>query len=88
MGWVGMHDHATTEQHSLGGTPIITHLPRGVGYDCVNTARGDLSSLGIVVDGCRAGNHPMVNRLLRGVFHLRPPTPRYSDTWLPPITSL
>ncbi|MPC44229.1 hypothetical protein E2C01_037896 [Portunus trituberculatus] len=23
-----MHDHATTGQHSLGGTPIIAHLPR------------------------------------------------------------
>lgn len=52
-----------------------------MGYDCVNTARGALSSLGIVVDGCRAGNHPLVNRLLRGVFNLRPSTPRYTDIW-------
>lgn len=54
---------------------------RGVGYECVNTARGTLSSLGIVVDGCRAGNHPLVNRFLRGVFNLRPPKPRYTETW-------
>lgn len=54
---------------------------RGVGYSCVNTARGALSSLGIVVDGCAAGNHPLVNRLMKGIFNLRPSTPRYKDTW-------
>lgn len=54
---------------------------RGIGYDSVNRARGALSSLGIVVDGCRAGNHPLVNRFLRGVFNSRPPKPRYSATW-------
>lgn len=69
--------------------PSVSHIinflsetfHRGVGYDCINTARGALSSLGIVVDGYRAGNHPLVNRLLRGVFNLRPSTPRYADTW-------
>lgn len=54
---------------------------RGVGYNVVNTARGALSSLGIVVDGCRAGNHPLVNRLLKGVFNLRPSAPRFAETW-------
>ena len=54
---------------------------RGVGYQSVNTARGALSALGIVVEGCRAGNHPLVNRFLRGVFNLRPSTPRYAATW-------
>ena len=52
-----------------------------MGYDSVNTARGALSALGIMVDGCRAGNHPLVNRFMRGVFNLRPPTPRYAMTW-------
>jgi len=52
-----------------------------VGYDCVNTARGALSALGIVVEGCRAGNHPLVNRFLRGVFNLRPSKPRYAEAW-------
>ena len=52
-----------------------------MGYESVNTARGALSSLGIVVDGCRAGNHPLVVRFMRGVFNLRTPQPRYTDTW-------
>ena len=27
------------------------------------------------------GEHPTVTRLLKGVFHDRPPLPRYSSTW-------
>lgn len=52
-----------------------------MGYDSINTARGALSSLGIVIDGCRAGNHPLVNRFMKGVFNLRTPTHRYTETW-------
>ena len=33
------------------------------------------------MDGCAAGNHPLVNRLMRGIFNLRASTPRYNDTW-------
>ncbi|XP_042877619.1 uncharacterized protein LOC122256772 [Penaeus japonicus] len=54
---------------------------RGVGYECINTARAALSSLGIVVDGRRAGDHPLVVRLLKGVFNMRPAKPRYIETW-------
>lgn len=54
---------------------------RNVGYESVNTARSALSSLGIVVDGCRAGAHPLVVRFMKGVFNLRPPLPRYVATW-------
>lgn len=61
---------------------FLTHnFHRGVGYDSINTARGALSALGILVEGCRAGNHPRVNRYLRGVFNLRPSKPRYAMTW-------
>lgn len=52
-----------------------------MGYESVNTARGALSALGIVVEGCRAGNHPLVNRFMRGIFNLRPSQPRYVATW-------
>lgn len=52
-----------------------------MGYESINTARGALSAIGIMVEGCRAGNHPLVNRFLRGVFNLRPSTPRYATTW-------
>ena len=53
---------------------------RGVGYESVNTVRGALSLLRIVVERCRAGNHPLVNKFLRGVFNLRPSAPRDAET--------
>ena len=31
--------------------------------------------------GCAVGNQPLDNRLMRGIFNLRPSTPRYNDTW-------
>ena len=33
------------------------------------------------VDGVEAGKHPMVSRLLKGAYHVRPPLPRYTSTW-------
>ena len=33
------------------------------------------------VEGVPIGQHPLVIRLLKGVYNLRPPQPRYSDTW-------
>ncbi len=52
-----------------------------MGYESINTTRSALSSLGLVVDGCSAGNHPLVVRFMKGVFNLRPPLPRYTETW-------
>ena len=54
---------------------------RELGYESVNTARSALSSLGIVVNGCTAGSHPLVVRFMKGVFNLRPSLPRYTETW-------
>lgn len=51
-----------------------------MGYESINTAGAALSSLGIVVNGCRAGNHPLVIRFMKGVFNLRPTKPRYTET--------
>ena len=33
------------------------------------------------VDGYSVGEHPIISRLLKGMFHVRPPDPRYSFTW-------
>jgi len=32
-------------------------------------------------DGQTIGNHPLINRFVKGVFRLRPPAPRYNYTW-------
>ena len=33
------------------------------------------------MDGVPVGQHPLVSRLVKGVFNARPPIPRYSSTW-------
>ena len=33
------------------------------------------------VEGIPIGQHPLVTRLMKGVYNLRPPKPRYSYTW-------
>ena len=47
----------------------------------LNVFRSAISSVHDKVDGVEVGKHPIVSRLLKGAFHLRPPLPRYSSTW-------
>ena len=54
---------------------------KGLGYESMNTTRGALSSLSLKFDGFRVGNHPLVVRYMKGVFHMKPPTPRYTCIW-------
>lgn len=54
---------------------------RGLGYSCLNAARSALSSF-IVLDGnVTVGNHPLVQRFLKGVFQTRPASLHYTSTW-------
>ena len=33
------------------------------------------------IEGVPIGQHPLVSRLLKGVYNIHPPQPRYSYTW-------
>lgn len=33
------------------------------------------------IEGVHIGQHPLVTRLLKGIYNSRPPLPRYTDTW-------
>ena len=35
----------------------------------------------VPVDGSQIGSHPLVSRFMKGVFELRPPQPKYLETW-------
>lgn len=50
-------------------------------YSTINSYRSVLSSMLLPVDGYSVGEHPIIARLLKGVFHVRPPEPRYSFAW-------
>ena len=49
-------------------------------YSTINSYRSALSSMLLPLDGYSVGKHPVIARLLKGMFHVRPPEPRYSFT--------
>lgn len=53
----------------------------GRAYRSINVYRSALSSVLPSVDSCKVGSHPLVSQLLKGIFNLRPPQPKYSHTW-------
>ena len=54
----------------------------GKGYSTINTYRSALSTtLSSVNDKPSIGSHPLIVRLLKGIYLLKQPTPRYSSTW-------
>ena len=50
-------------------------------YSAMNTARSALSLVIFPPEGGTFGNHPLVCRLLKGVFTTRPSLPRYQCIW-------
>ena len=51
-------------------------------YSTLNAARSALSSCVMLESSSfSVGSHPLVCRFLKGTFNLRPPRPRYKDTW-------
>ena len=52
-----------------------------VDYSSFNAARSALSALLQPVNGLTFGNHPLIKRLLRGIFKERPSLPKYTVTY-------
>ena len=53
----------------------------GYAYSSLNSYRSAISSVHEHVDGHPIGQHPQISRVLKGVYNLCPPKPRYSGTW-------
>ena len=53
----------------------------GLSYSAINTARSALSTVVEMNNGCSIGSHPLVSRLIKGVYQSWPPTPKYSQIW-------
>ena len=47
----------------------------------INSMRSAISMSHTNIDGARIRQHPLVTRLLKGVFNSRPPAPWYTTTW-------
>ena len=60
---------------------LATLFEEGYQYSSVNAYRSAISSVHDKVEGVNVGQHPTIIRLLKGIFNVRPPIPRYSATW-------
>jgi hypothetical protein len=60
----------------------LAHLfKEGYQYRSLNAYRSAISSVHERVDGYEVGQHPLVSRVMKGAFNLRPPQPRHESTW-------
>jgi len=60
---------------------LADQFEEGKQYRSLNCYRSALSSTHLPIEGFPVGQHPLVARLLKGVFNCRPPVPRYENTW-------
>ena len=64
------------------GTEFLTeYFKTGLGYSSVNSARSALSNIKKPVCNVPFGKSPLVCRLLKGVFNIRPALPTYVKKW-------
>ena len=54
---------------------------QGYQYRSVNSYRSAISSVHEKVDGEEVGKHPLVSRMMKGIFNERPPQPKYDSMW-------
>ena len=54
---------------------------KGYSYSSLNSYRSAISSVHERVEGVPVGQHPTVTRILKGAYNIRPPKPRYKETW-------
>ena len=56
---------------------MLSLYKKGLGCSAINTARSMLSNILPVKEGIEFGQHPVVTRMLKGIFRARPALPRY-----------
>ena len=54
---------------------------QGKQYRTINSYRSAISMTHFPIDGVVIGKHPLITRLMGGVYNRRPPQPKYSSTW-------
>ena len=65
---------------------IFTELyEKGCQYSSINLARSALASVVTLRGYATLSDRPLIKRFMKGVFHLRPPKPKYSSIWDPDI---
>ena len=60
---------------------LTTMYDRGFQYNTIAAATSILSGVLHIPGVTSISSHPLIIRLLKGMFHVRPPTPRYEFIW-------
>ena len=60
---------------------LMDEFKAGREYRSLNCYRSAISSTHLPIQGFAVGKHPLVCRLLKGAYNLRPPQPKYSALW-------
>ena len=60
---------------------LVTQFHEGKEYRTINVYCSALSAVLPLIDGHKVGSHPLVYQMLKGVYQLHPPQPRYATTW-------
>ena len=54
---------------------------KGCQYSSITLARSALASVVTLRGYTTLSDHPLIKRFIKGVYHLRPPKPKYSSIW-------
>ena len=60
---------------------LADQFDSGLLYRSLNALRSAISTSHSKVDSHNVGSHPLVSRLLKGMFNARPPSPQYNGSW-------
>lgn len=62
---------------------FLSHLFKtsNVEYSAMNTARSALSAIIEPINGQTVGNHPLIKRVMKGIFKTKPALPKYTVTY-------
>ena len=84
-GWQGFCSQRKVHPLSPTILDVISYLTsmygRGLQYTPIASARSVLSGFLHIPGVTSISSHPLIIRLLKGIFHVRPPKPRYEFIW-------
>ena len=84
-GWHGFCSQRQIPPLSPSILDVIAYLTsmyeRGLQYSTIAAAKSVLSGVLHIPGVTSISTHPLIIRLLKGVFHVRPPKPRYEFIW-------
>ena len=75
----------TNASISEGSEFLLMLYKKGLSYSVINTARSMLSVILPACNGTEFGKHPIIARMLKGIFRNRPALPRYTVTYYPDL---